>query len=117
MKLIGYWLTDLFDDQFMAPQEFRESMPEGLREAVAKYLDSGVCVAQYRGYSQCRFYCGIEFNGSGELSDGEWQWPEGLAHYVRVHATLLPAEFVAKACRAEPFSRDLKMYPSTSLGY
>jgi hypothetical protein len=32
--------------------------------------------------------------GSGELSDGRYVWPEGLAHYVAEHGVRLPNEFV-----------------------
>jgi hypothetical protein len=33
--------------------------------------------------------------GSSSCDDGEWTWPEGLAHYVERHSVLLPDEFVA----------------------
>jgi len=32
--------------------------------------------------------------GSRELTDGEWIWPEGLAHYVEHHDVILPDAFV-----------------------
>ena len=31
------------------------------------------------------------------LTDGEWVWPEDLAHYVEKYHVRLPAEFVARA--------------------
>ena len=40
----------------------------------------------------CRI-CGAQ-NGSLELTDGVFLWPEGLAHYVTAHAVRLPAAFV-----------------------
>jgi uncharacterized protein (TIGR03067 family) len=48
------------------------------------------------GYSFCRFVCGTpdEEMGSADLHDGEWEWPEGLAHYVEHHSVLLPDEFI-----------------------
>jgi hypothetical protein len=48
------------------------------------------------GYSFCRFECGIPNNamGDSDLSDGEWLWPEGLAHYVERHSVRLPDEFI-----------------------
>jgi hypothetical protein len=47
------------------------------------------------GQSSCRF-CGAD-NGALEYSDGVYQWPEGLAHYVSDHSVRLPGEFVAHA--------------------
>ncbi|MFT5048691.1 MAG: hypothetical protein ACI8QZ_000078 [Chlamydiales bacterium] len=32
--------------------------------------------------------------GSRCLTDGEWVWPEGLAHYVEAHHVRLPDEFL-----------------------
>ena len=49
------------------------------------------------------------------MSDGVWQWPEGLVHYVECHSLRLPDEFVATmegtggASLAKPRSvRDLR---------
>jgi hypothetical protein len=33
--------------------------------------------------------------GGGEFTDGEWLWPEGLAHYVEAHSVRLPDAVVA----------------------
>ena len=43
------------------------------------------------GYSTCRI-CGID-NGTKDLSDGKYMWPEGLVHYVKDHNLRLPKEF------------------------
>lgn len=32
--------------------------------------------------------------GSKCLTDGNWVWPEGLAHYIEAHEVRLPDEFV-----------------------
>jgi hypothetical protein len=50
---------------------------------------------QFRGLSRCRF-CGRD-NGSKELSDRVFSWPEGLPHYLQHHGVRLPDEFVAHA--------------------
>jgi hypothetical protein len=44
----------------------------------------------------CRFENCVEgeHNGTGDATDGQWGWPDGLAHYVECHDVLLPAEFV-----------------------
>lgn len=106
MNLIGYWLGSLSDDDFLAPQEVMFQLPVDLREPVAGYLDRGVHVEQYRGSSWCRFFCGLTHNGSSELSDGEWVWPDGLAHYVREHGVLLPETFIENALEGAPISQD-----------
>jgi hypothetical protein len=48
------------------------------------------------GYSFCRFVCGIADwdMGSADFCDGDWLWPEGLAHYVEKHSVRLPDEFI-----------------------
>ena len=62
------------------------------RRLVAAYIQRGTLVNQYRGLSPCRF-CG-QHNGSAEITDGVYCWPEGLAHYVNDHEVRLPDEFV-----------------------
>lgn len=68
------------------------------REAVVAYLRSGVPFRQYMGASTCRL-C-EESTGSTELTDGQWGWPEGLAHYVVEHGVQLP-EAIVEAARSE----------------
>jgi hypothetical protein len=48
------------------------------------------------GYSFCRFVCGVADTEMGgiDLHDGEWLWPQGLAHYVEHHSVRLPDEFI-----------------------
>ena len=91
-RLIGYWRDgsspgwpdpQVFVDGGWSPQE---------REAVAGYLRVGRGWRHYMGQSLCRI-CG-QPNGSSELTDGDWVWPEGLAHYVATHSVRLPEEFV-----------------------
>jgi hypothetical protein len=101
VKLIGYWIQSLRDEEYCAPQELAGEMPADLRELVAKYLDSGIEFQGYRGLSWCRFYCGRKM-GSKELSDGYWVWPEDLGHYVRDHGVILSQEFVAHVQSGKP---------------
>ena len=51
MKLIGYWIQSLLDEEYCAPQELTGEMPADLRELVANYLDSGMEFEAYRGLS------------------------------------------------------------------
>jgi hypothetical protein len=78
--LIGYWRSethpewpdpaDLVDPQWDAQE----------RHMVTMYLASGTIARTYMGFSPCRL-CGRQ-NGSLEYTDGEFIWPEGLAHYL-----------------------------------
>ena len=79
------WPTDYYDPHW----------DEEEREAVATYLDSGKIADSYRGWSECRV-CGC-MNGTSDMTDGTYLWPEGLSHYVREHNIRLPREFINHA--------------------
>ncbi|MEV4556282.1 hypothetical protein AB0K51_04695 [Kitasatospora sp. NPDC049285] len=70
---------------------------------IADYLDHGQVAASWMGASRCRL-CSRS-NGSRDLTDGYYLWPEGLAHYVLDHGVRLPAEFVD---HVEQRARDLE---------
>jgi hypothetical protein len=92
--LIGYWRSethpewpdpaDLVDPQWDAQE----------RHMVTMYLASGTIARTYMGFSPCRL-CGRQ-NGSLEYTDGEFIWPEGLAHYLDGHAVRLPTALVSR---------------------
>ena len=94
LKLIGYWAQS--EEPSLYPHPKRLARPDwrtGDRGRITAYLRAGACLVGYFGISLCRI-CGTS-NGSFELTDGEWAWPEGLAHYVEAHAVCLPDEVVA----------------------
>jgi hypothetical protein len=99
LKAIGFWITSLKDEMLPAPQELVGSIATDVRTRIADYLEAGARFTQYRGYSWCRFVCGVEHSsmGSWDLTDGTWVWPEGLTHYVREHGIVLPQEFITHA--------------------
>jgi hypothetical protein len=106
LRAIGFWIRDLRDESYPAPQELVGALPEERRLSLAHYLESGATFGQYLGYSWCRFVCGAAESvaaqmdtrlGTRDLTDGTWVWPEGLAHYVREHGVVLPEEFMAHA--------------------
>lgn len=114
LKLIGYWIRTLDDEQCPAPQELVGELTSEVRAALVGYLAGGLRLIQYRGYSWCRFDCGVEYQklGSWELTDGTWVWPEGLAHYVEAHGVVLPEEFISHALSgAVPVLPDAKPDP------
>ena len=65
------------------------------KEMVAIYLDDGERFNLTKGHSFCRL-CGITGRqmGDSDLTDGIWEWPEGLSHYVRVHNVKPPDCFL-----------------------
>jgi hypothetical protein len=71
------------------------------RDRIRHYLQSGKPLAQYAGFSSCRFadckHPERDRLGTKDLTDGRWIWPEGLWHYVQDHAVRLPDELVATA--------------------
>jgi hypothetical protein len=61
---------------------------------VLHYLTQGEVLHRWRGFSPCRL-CDKRSNGTTCLSDGTYQWPVGLAHYVEKHGVILDADFIA----------------------
>lgn len=45
--------------------------------------------AEYRSEESLTY-----IQGRADLSDGEWVWPTGLAHYVERHSICLPESFL-----------------------
>ena len=99
LQPVGYWRD--------SKDEKTETLPEphGLvdrywdpaeRKRVIKYLRAGRESVAYKGSSSCRFNCGASNRQMGyrDLTDGEFVWPEGFAHYVEAHAVKPPAEFL-----------------------
>jgi hypothetical protein len=111
LKLIGYWapLSHSYSGHRAYAQkqppwpDIRRAVRVGWRaterDQLAAYLRNGHRCNGALGFSACRFECRVTYSilGSGELTDGEWIWPEGLPHYVERHGVMLPGEFVASA--------------------
>lgn len=129
-ELIGYWRSeiDYRSDGMTAQQQLRAEelrqqalrwpdardfvnpcWDEDERVIIVDHLEKGTLVNQFRGLSPCRL-CG-RHNGSAELTDGTFCWPEGLAHYLLGHGVRLPDRFVAHALAA---SSDLRGLPRPS---
>jgi hypothetical protein len=106
LRVIGHWRNDehpeLPDpvDLVDADWDRRE------KSHVYWYVSGGTHGRAYMGYSTCRI-CGVQ-NGAGELSDGTYVWPEGLAHYLQEHDVRLPNEFVRHALQR---SREIEEDP------
>jgi hypothetical protein len=102
LKGVGYWrplpkFRSTRGNQFPDPTFLVDpGWCEAEREQITSYLRMGHRYQQWRGMSYCRFECGAPVWDMGTrcLSDGEWVWPEGLAHYVECHFVRLPDEFI-----------------------
>jgi hypothetical protein len=100
LKCIGYWKEDNVKYRD-CPEPDWLTQPgwgkEDLKATVA-YLGMGQTCAAWCGYARCWFPQCVEGDrlGSKDLTDGEWVWPEGLAHYIERHSVILPEEFRAK---------------------
>ncbi len=98
LRIIGYWVDDDRPD-LPDPANFVDPDWEvDERRVVASYLNAGRPIGTGRGCSPCRI-CGAS-NGFEDFTDGVFQWPEGLAHYVLDHAVRLPEEIVEHALRS-----------------
>ena len=97
LKAIGYWRSD--ERPWLPnPQDFVDPDWTGTeKELVIYYLRHGHVIAQWKGFSFCRFGCLPAFDenmGSTCMADRTYVWPEGFAHYVEIHNVRPPKEFV-----------------------
>jgi hypothetical protein len=97
---IGYWWSEHHTQLPRAADFVDASWDEDERFEVIVHLQHAMVARAYMGPSRCRF-CGV-LNGTLDLTDGTYVWPEGLAHYVREHHVRLPQELVdhVRACSA-----------------
>jgi hypothetical protein len=92
LTLIGYWAGEGLDE-WPDPRSFVDLTWDALeRSIVVDYLKRGFVARACMGMSPCRF-CG-KLNGSLELTDGVFVWPEGFAHYLEEHGVRPPDSFV-----------------------
>lgn len=89
---IGYWRGDRANAWPDVTAFVDMSWGAEDRERVIQHLRHAFLARAYMGFSTCRL-CGAR-NGSLELTDGTYIWPEGLAHYVDAHGVRLPEDFV-----------------------
>lgn len=92
VRLLGFWGTP--ENQTLPnPADLVDAAwDEAERLWVSDYLDHGQVAGSWMGASRCRL-CSRS-NGSRDLTDGYYLWPEGLGHYVLDHGVRLPAEFL-----------------------
>lgn len=87
---VGFWYSKREPE---LPKPIVDYYSPKLKAKVLDYLKGGRVFAGYRGFSCCRV-CDLNTNGSKDLTDDKYIWPEGLAHYIEEHDTQLPDEFI-----------------------
>jgi hypothetical protein len=93
-RYVGFWYCEEMQEG-PNPLDFVDSSFDKAKRAIlVEYLENGQDHEQWRGFSGCRI-CGC-LNGTKDLTDGEYVWPEGYAHYVKEHNVLPPPAFVRK---------------------
>jgi hypothetical protein len=76
------WPGDLIDPSWWGSE----------RAHAITYLNAAPSLAQYRGISMCRL-CG-KMNGSKDLGDERYVWPQGYFHYIEAHFVKPPQHFL-----------------------
>lgn len=101
---VGFWKPT--DDRYASPEDKLFPKVETMvdpswdpkeRQIVLDHVKNGDNCAQYRGWSDCRV-CGTR-NGSCDLTDGFYVWPEGFAHYIEEHSVRPPQDFIDHCLR------------------
>ena len=106
MKKIGYWRDKedkktSIEKDLPYPTEFIDKdWNKKERQVIIDYLKKGEVVERWKGYSTCRI-CEKYNNGSRCLGDGQYQWPEGYAHYIETHDVKPPQEFIEWVLKGE----------------
>lgn len=91
LRKVGFWRGRGEDPNLPDPRSYQDPAWDSVeRSKVIRYLMTGRFVTAYMGSSRCRF-CG-QTNGSTELTDGVWLWPDGFAHYLEEHDVKPPQE-------------------------
>jgi hypothetical protein len=134
LREVGFWAASPATATDCRPHPSAHVDPVWARstaaQQLASYLRAGYVESYEMGYSNCRFGgsdgCDCPAGpwvdmGCIALTDGEFVWPEGLAHYVECHAVRPPcaagAALLAKAtspdgqgfvlCRHAEFAADV----------
>lgn len=93
MKEIGYWRQKEDSNEDLSwPTEGK--LPMETKQKIVEYLMKGKQHAAWKGFSRCRI-CS-KLNGTTCLTDGEFVYPEGYAHYIIDHNIMPDLDLLAK---------------------
>lgn len=98
MIKVGYWAVPgaAIDITLPYPHHFIDHTWDiAERIKVGHYLRDGIICETHSLTARCILGCKSQLGlGLSDFTDGVWQWPEGLAHYVETHAVKPPATFL-----------------------
>lgn len=99
LKQVGYWWSEYYPD---LPQPKPETLDPKDKKALLAYLRGGEVLMRYMGQAHCRLFgqhnCASKhLDGTADMTDRTWIWPEALPHYLEVHNVGLPNLFVDHA--------------------
>lgn len=90
-KMLAVWHH--LHDEFLWPGNLVDPSWDAVeRAAVVEHLKAGKICHMWLGYAWCRL-CGCNL-GTCCMTDGTWQWPQKVEHYLTEHLVKPPAEFV-----------------------
>ncbi|HSS55856.1 MAG TPA: hypothetical protein VLK79_14505 [Gaiellales bacterium] len=96
LRVVGYWLPSADPVAVDVHEAIDPTWDETERALVVGYLIHAPAFRAFMGVSPCRL-CDCRVNGSAELTDGTYRWPEGFAHYLVHHRVRPPDHFVEHA--------------------
>jgi len=97
LKQVGFWWSEERPDLPHPRDAVDPDWFDSEGEQLLSYLEQAHHLPYaYFGFSWCRLGCpDIPADiGTQDLTDGTYLFPEGLMHYVRVHAVRPPHEFL-----------------------
>jgi len=118
---IGYWYSDR-EPHLPHPRKFQDpNWDEAEKQMVLKHLKCAQPAIRWRGFSSCRFECGVAWEKMGSMcmTDGNFIFPEGLVHYIEEDDVRLPQEFVdhVKSYEEQADLDYTKVFPKNNLGW
>jgi spore cortex formation protein SpoVR/YcgB (stage V sporulation) len=98
LKFIGYWDAEEYraklGNDLPDPSNYiDEDWNATERALVIAHLTQGKHWEGWLGQSSCRFGCSLT-NGSTDITDHTYVWPQGFAHYVEAHGVKPSQEFI-----------------------
>ena len=98
-RWFGFW-ADLGtgDDELPYRKDFEDDDCDSpTRDRVASFLrNAPMVLASSMWLVPCPICGASEFDPGGYRSDGEWLWPDSLAHEVKAHSVRVPDQFFVR---------------------
>lgn len=104
LRRVGFWHSDQQPELADPKEHVVTDWSEEERWKVVEYLTTSYLMPYTQGGpSWCRFGCSPRPAdiGTQDLTDGTWVFPEGLVHYVRMHAVKPDEDFLVHIRRLD----------------